>query len=209
MPLIKEFYPTNNSVIAIWEQSEPLKILEDIALTDIDKTKYATFKIDKRKKEWLSVRHLLKHLLSSNTFQIVYDKNRKPNLQTSNYNISISHSKHFVAVFLNSNSEVGLDIEEPRSNIISISQKFLSEKELSFLEGTNAIEKATLLWSAKESLYKFYSKRSVDFKKNLKVLEFDYKEKGQLPSKIELQDFEKHLHVNFYNGGDYFLTWVY
>jgi len=209
MPLIKEFFPTNNSVIAIWEQTEQLKELEDIVLTDVDKVKYAAFKIGKRKKEWLCVRHLLKHLFSSSKVQIVYNENRKPNILDSSYTISISHSKHFVAVFINSKSEVGLDIEEPRQNILPLCSKFLSTTELEFIEGLHSVEKATLLWSAKESLYKFYAKRRVDFKKHLMILKFDYSETGQIHSRIKLPELDKVMQVNYLNAGNYLLTWVY
>jgi phosphopantetheine--protein transferase-like protein len=107
---------------------------------------------------------------------------RKPYLPGEQYHFSISHCGDYAAALVSSNHRVGIDIEIPSPRIHSIARKFLSEKEKTylktddklFLEQWSLKEKAeteflTFLWSAKESIFKWYGKGQVDFSSHMSL----------------------------------------
>ncbi len=65
---------------------------------------------ENRKREWLTVRVLLKEMLGEEK-EILYTSTGKPYLSDNSYQISISHTKGLVAIALHSKMKVGIDIE--------------------------------------------------------------------------------------------------
>lgn len=156
----------NNCQLAIWDISESLnELLQKGINSDISK-----FKGEKRKKEFLSCRLLLNDINPDTT--ITYNKFGAPKLDNGQY-ISISHSKNLVAIIV-SKTKVGLDIEQISNKPLRLSFKFISTKAHQNLTP----EKATLIWCCKEAIFKWYQKGNIDFKKDIKLDEFDIKERG-------------------------------
>jgi phosphopantetheinyl transferase (holo-ACP synthase) len=107
---------------------------------------------------------------------------RKPYLPGEQYHFSISHCGDFAAAVVSSNHRVGIDIEIPSPRIHLIAKKFLSEKEKEYLKSDDKLfveqrdlnEKAetkflTFLWSAKESIFKWYGIGQVDFRSHMSL----------------------------------------
>ena len=119
--------------------------------------------------EWLSSRYLL-HLMSGRAIRgsFIKDIHGKPALENSSHHISISHSNGFIAVIA-CEKIVGIDIQTPVEKISRIQHKFVSEKEKAYIPEDRALEALHILWGAKESLYKAYGKREIDYKKHLAV----------------------------------------
>jgi len=208
MPLVKTFYPLKVAVIGVWHITETLGELKNsIVLTKEDETTYSSFKVERRKKEWLCVRILLKKLTNEN-HRIFYDENRKPFLKNTIINISISHSKNYVAVYLDQEKNLGIDIEEPREQVLKITSKFLSPIELTYLTEKNKITKPTVLWCVKEALYKFYSKKLLDFKTELAVEPFDLQVNGMVWALIIKENYKKLLSVKYVCEQNYILAFV-
>ena len=207
MPLYKEIFTSAKSVVGIWRMTESLEQLEAIELSHQDLEIYKTFKIEKRKREWLAVRHALK-AISGNVMQIVYNSKRKPTIENSDYSISISHSNNFVAVYINAESEVGIDIEEVRNKILNIKEKFCSEKELEFVSKNNTAAHVTICWSAKESLYKFYAEKKLDFKKHILLNSFELNTHGILFAEVKIENYHKQLKVNYLVDPEFVMTYV-
>jgi len=208
MPLVKTYYPTKVAVIGIWQISETLSELENsISLNKEDKITYEGFVAKKRKREWLCVRILLKTLTNENLI-ILYNENHKPFLKNTTMNISISHSRNYVAVYLDSKKHLGIDIEELRGQILKIKNKFLSPTELNFSQGKNEIAMYTILWCIKEALYKFYSKRLLDFKTELAVEPFELKPQGMIWALIIKENYKKLLSVNYVCEATYSIAFV-
>jgi hypothetical protein len=67
------------------------------------------------------------------------------------------------------------------------------------------LEKATILWSAKEALYKLYGKRKVDFKENL----FLVPSINGLMGKIKMPDHEAEHQIYVQNIEEYLLVIAY
>lgn len=208
MPLVKTYYPTKVAVIGIWHITETLTELEKkITLTKQDEVAYEKFSVEKRKKEWLSVRILLK-ALTNEGLNIYYDENRKPFLKNTKLHISISHSRNYAAVYLDHHQCLGIDIEEPRLQILKITNKFLSDVELSYLLEENKMNKATILWCIKEAMYKFYSKKLLDFKKELAVEPFELKASGMVWALIIKENYKKLLSVKYICEQPYSIAFV-
>ncbi len=208
MPVIQTFYPSKNSIISIWEIEETLVQLENrIQLSAIDQQKYDRFLVEKRKKEWLITRILVNQLLGK-PIQIQYDENRNPYLVDTNMNISISHCRHFVCVFLDQKKYIGIDIEIPHERILKIASKFLSDKELFDLPTENPIPKLTINWSIKEAMYKYYNQKKVDFKTELQIDAFELKTTGIVWALIVKDNFKKLIAVNYLNQPNYCLAFV-
>jgi 4'-phosphopantetheinyl transferase EntD len=68
-----------------------------------------------------------------------------------------------------------VDVEEPKEKIVSIANKFITEQEKSIFgmddsstTSTN-FRTPTLIWSAKESVFKWYGEGAVDFKQHIQL----------------------------------------
>lgn len=176
MPLFKKI-KENNCEIGIWELSETLDYL--IKKSDFSESNKITNK--KRKKEILASRMLLKNMYAD--LNIKYNKYGAPTVENNKF-ISISHSKKFVTIIL-SRIKVGIDIEEINDKALNAVSKFIN------LGNSNQISKneATLVWSCKECIYKWYQKGSVNFLNDIKIHSFKIKEKGKITANFKNQKF--------------------
>ena len=129
--------------------------------------------------------------------EIVIADTRKPFLENERYHFSISHCGHFAAAIVSSNKRVGIDVEFVRPRIDQISQKFLGGAEAAFfnrdyelfleqwgLRDKIYLEFLTLIWSAKEAIYKWYGGGGVDFREHMQldgVITFHEEEWMELP----------------------------
>ena len=155
------------TILGVWENKESLELLT--LLYSEKKEENITNK--KRKKEWLATRLLLKEL--SSECEIFYNKYGAPKLFKKN--ISISHTHKFTAVII-SNSPVGIDIEKIDERALMAASKFINLNMHKNL--TN--ESATLIWSAKECLFKLHKKGNLNYIEDLLVNPFKLKEKGNI-----------------------------
>ena len=158
----------NNCIIAIWDLQESL---EELMQQSID-ISTPDFNNEKRKKEYLASRLLLKDIAPKT--KITYNEYGAPTLENGEH-ISISHSKNLVAIIF-SKQKVGLDIEKISEKPLRLASKFISEDEHQNLTE----EKATLIWCVKEAIFKWHEKGNVDFKKDIKIKEFEIMEKGEI-----------------------------
>lgn len=128
-----------------------------------DKTILNTFNLDeikneKRIKERFGAQFLVNFLLGEPT-QILHRDNGMPYLEgKENLNISIAHTIGFVAVGISEQSYIGIDIERKNGRAFEVKDKFITPWEMSkiILKRNHPYLKdyATLIWSAKESMYK-------------------------------------------------------
>ncbi len=186
MPLF-ETYNSNDTLVAIWkveESSQQLRSQLDISETDLKTVN--NFKLDRRKQEWLAARLLLQLILDKYP-NIVYDNNGKPSLQDKSKYISISHTFGFVAVSVSTNP-TALDIEICSERIRKVAKRFIHPIESEYIDEAKLLNYLTIIWSAKEALYKLYNIEGVIFKDQFIVHPFKISE-------------QKELHCNFINEG--------
>jgi phosphopantetheinyl transferase len=122
---------------------------------------------------------------------------RKPYLPNEQYHFSISHCGDYAAAIVSNNQRVGIDIEIPSPKVEKIMDKFLSKREQEIFNTQSSAlnspffaqsaltthnsqltthnlptrqagsELLTLLWSAKEAIYKWNGDGGVDFRKHI------------------------------------------
>ena len=130
--------------------------------------------------------------------KITYNKYWAPEIKDGNH-ISISHSKNLVGI-ASSKQKIGLDIEQISDKPLRLSSKFISTKAHQNLTQ----EKATLIWCCKEAIFKWHQKGNVDFKKDIKIDEFDTKEKGEVICNFK----EEKIIVKYRKINNHYLVYV-
>lgn len=137
-------------------------------LNDNEKILLQSFKSEKRKNEFLSIRKLIQHLYN-NKFKIKYKNNGSPIINGNKY-ISISHSDFFVALAI-SNHKIGIDIEQKREIFYKVKNKFIGKENIN--NKKNIIDFLTIIWTVKESIYKKKQITGLSFKNNIFVNDFE------------------------------------
>ena len=122
---------------------------------------------------FLSVRHLLKVANYADS-DVFYTEDGKPHLKDGQ-EISITHSHNFSAIIISS-APVGIDIEKNREKIERIASKFIGA-ENDFLSDENLVQQLTVIWGAKESLFKIHPDSGLLFKHHLPIEPFSLKDK--------------------------------
>ena len=200
MPLYKTITVNSNTKVLIWKIEESTEELKNgISLTEKNTARLDGMKSDIHQKGFLSIRHLLKEVGLTDA-DLDYDAYGKPHLDAGRY-ISISHSFTFTAIIFSDNLPVGIDVEKQREKILKIAHKFTPFEEYKTIANVDAlISKLTIVWGAKESLYKIYGKKKLLFLHHIFVDDFkfeDKKTKGEIrfngeeaSYKIEFLEFE-------------------
>lgn len=174
MPLYKTITVNNTIKLYIWkiEESEA-ELAKPIALTDHCQNRLNGMKSDMHRKGFLSIRHLLKQA-GYTDFDLRYDEVGKPHLKDGNF-ISITHSHHFTGIIISEAEEVGVDIEMQRDKILKIAHKFTPIEEYKTIANVSALtQKLTIVWGAKESLYKIYAQKGLSFLHHINVKDFTF-----------------------------------
>lgn len=123
----------------------------------------------------LAGRYLLRELFEDFPMEeILIADTRKPFLADEKYHFSISHCGNYAAAMVSSTHRVGVDVELVTPRMLTISSKFLDEEERVFLQEWEDLSKmhlqlTTVLWSAKESLFKWHGNGEVNFKQHLQL----------------------------------------
>lgn len=163
-------------VIGIWEITESLCELElQYNLSERERSELNLISAEKRKKEFLITRILLKDILKF-TPEIIYEKTGKPKLANSKLNISISHSVDLVVVFI-SEKNIGIDVENCNRDISKITSRFLHQTEINFTEQhTNKQHLKIILWCAKEAIFKCCREQGIQFNRDIIIKPFQVEE---------------------------------
>ncbi len=158
----------------------------------------------KREIETKGKQYLINHLLNKE-IEIQYDENGKPYLLNEYKHISITHSHDKIAIIINDFEKTGIDIELVRDKVLKIKHKFLAESEL--INAENDPEKLLIYWGAKESLYKIYGLKEVDFIKNLYINAFIKNHSGTIVGNINMTNFNKSYELAYLKIEEYMLVY--
>ncbi|MES2513008.1 MAG: 4'-phosphopantetheinyl transferase superfamily protein [Bacteroidota bacterium] len=159
----------------------------------------------KRDIETQGKNYLIKQLLDEEA-EINYDGKGKPYLRDNRAYISISHSHNKLAIIINELEPTGIDIELIRDKVLRIKHKFLSTAELK--DAADNVEKLLIYWAAKETLYKIYGLKEVDFIEHLFVMPFTKHNLGTLTGEINLPGFKETFTLNYQLLDDYVLVYA-
>jgi 4'-phosphopantetheinyl transferase len=152
VPFFKQIWLNADTAIQLWELAEsPIDLLPWAELNLTEKAQLESIRNVKRQCEFLAVRILFGKVWKNR--QIYYTDSGAPYLEGVETYISISHSKRFVCL-MHSKYPCGVDIESVESRALKVAGKFLNESEMGLISEEFPARDATLLWSAKESLFK-------------------------------------------------------
>ncbi|OIQ29988.1 MAG: 4-phosphopantetheinyl transferase [Bacteroidetes bacterium MedPE-SWsnd-G2] len=173
MPLYKSLNPNSQTSVKIWKITESLEALKaPVTLKPESEERLNGMKSEIHQRGFLSVRHLLR-AFGYTDLDLYYDALGKPHLKDGRQ-ISITHSFTFSAVIV-SDSIVGIDIEMQREKITRIARKFIDFEADYLKSGVDLVNRLTVIWGAKESLYKLAETPGLSFKNNCLVLPFTMK----------------------------------
>jgi len=174
MPLLKKIQHNKHTQILVWEITESKEtLLQKLYLSKNSQNRIKNMRAESHQKGFLSVRHLL-HQAGYTDADLFYTNDGKPHLKDGKH-ISITHSFSFSAIAI-SNNQIGIDIEKNRTKIIKIAPKFVAD-ECDFIAKENLIDFLTVIWGAKESLYKIHPKGGLLFKHHLPIEPFKLADK--------------------------------
>ncbi len=173
MPLYKTINPTKNTAIYIWQITESFDELNTHFLTENSTNRINGMRSELHQRGFLSIRHLLK-VAGYSDDDLYYDNLGKPHLKDGNY-ISITHSFIFSAIIISNTTHVGIDIEKQRDKILRIAHKFTTTEDYNHLTNDeDLVRKLTIVWGAKESLYKIYEQEGLSFLQHIYVEDFTF-----------------------------------
>lgn len=176
MPLYKKYSIDASSEVLIWHITESFEdLFDEVYLKDISLIRLNNMKALSHQKGFLSIRKLLQEVGYSDE-DLFYDTTGKPNLNDGK-TISITHSFDFSAIII-SDRATGIDLEMQREKIIAIAEKFM-ETEFDFLpqnKEKDFIQKSTVIWGAKEAIFKIENKPGISFKDHISVFPFEMSE---------------------------------
>ena len=174
MALYKTLTVNKATKVLIWKIEESIsKLQEGIVLSENSTTRLNSMKSQLHQRGFLSIRHLLKEVGYTDA-DLIYDEFGKPHLKNGKF-ISITHSFTFTAIIVSDKFHVGVDIEKQRDKILKIAHKFTPFEEYKTIANVDAlISKLTIVWGAKESLYKIYGKKKLLFLHHIYIEDFKF-----------------------------------
>lgn len=205
MALFKEVRD-DNAIMGIWKMEENLTELESMyEVKEAEMPVYYAFRNDRRRKEWLTVRILLRTLLGREV-EICYHPSGKPYLKDESFFISITHTIGFVGVRL-AHHPVALDMEYYSKRVLHLIPRFVSVEELQYINPDYDVEMALVMWSAKETLFKLFDISDVAFDEHLFVSDLKYGDKGVFKGRVEKDGFYAEVKLKFEIIGELILVY--
>ena len=202
MPLVYQQNINATSKIAVWHITES----EDFFLSIVP--------VQREIKHWhkrlqhLAGRLLLKELYPEFPVEmILIADTKKPFLANEPFHFSISHCGNYAAAIVSKTHRVGVDVELLNTQIEQIQQKFTSDEEIGKIQNSEfRIQNLTLCWSIKESVFKWWGRGEVDFKRDIVLQSASGSAAQGVVQCIFKNEFELDIHYLFFNNN--FLTWV-
>lgn len=195
MPLYQTIQFNENTKILIWKITESFdELYSQVTLKEKTQRRLDGMKSEMHQRAFLSVRMLIQEMGFTDK-DLHYDEFGKPYFDCHNY-ISITHSYNYAAIII-SEETVGIDMELQRDKIIRIADKF-TDYECSYLQSDfteDYIKKLTVIWGAKEAIFKIRNEKGISFKDHIRVDDFSLNEKKTSASLYFddlILDFEVH-----------------
>ncbi len=195
MALYKTITVDKDTNVFIWKIEETYDWLKkDVQLTEHCQNRVDSMKSEIHKRGFMSIRHLLAEA-GYTDHDLYYDETGKPHLRDNNY-ISITHSYEFSGIII-SKKPIGIDIEKQRAKILKIAHKFTPLEEYYTLANEDAlIRKLTIVWGAKEAIYKLVNIPGLLFLHHINVKDFDF-ETSTTTAKVRCQATKEKFKLHF------------
>ncbi|MFT3750059.1 MAG: 4'-phosphopantetheinyl transferase superfamily protein [Agriterribacter sp.] len=214
MPLFYQHNINEQTRLAVWHITEP----ESFFLAQVPLQRDITH--PHKRLQHLAGRYILRLLFPEFPFELIrIATTKKPYLPGEAFHFSISHCGDYAAAIVSTNQRVGIDIEIPTPKVARIRHKFLHAVEWEAIEGSSTYieynadadmtRKLTLLWSAKEAVFKWYGNGEVDFSEHIRLERFglNAEDSGIMQASF-LKEKVVHLSLPYITFDGLCLVWV-
>jgi phosphopantetheinyl transferase len=197
MPIIHQQVINQNTQLGVWHITEPL----DFFINNIVVQKNITH--PQKQLQHAAGRFLLKLLQPSFPIaDIQIATNSRPFLQNEAFHFSISHCGFYAAAIVSKSKAVGIDVEIQTPKLLKLQQKFLSQQEIEQfglrISNEANIVMLTILWSAKEALFKWWGKGEIDFKQHLYIHPFQLQQQGVIKGIFSAHAIQEQIKMQYY-----------
>lgn len=204
MPVIFQKNGSDASIL-VYEIGESDQFYKQgIDFTEFDTQEYNSIANPLKKTQWLASRYWLKKMSGkTHRLDLVKTELGKPHITNSTFNFSISHSQNRIALILSPSRFVAIDIEWVQPKLTRLKHKFIHPEDFDSMDDIQAL---ALIWSAKETIYKFYHNPTLySFKEQIAITELKKNELSyRLAAPLDILDNKL-----YYNTIDrYVLTWI-
>ena len=209
MPIFFQHQINENTRLGVWKIEET----EEFFKGNVPLHREVTH--PHKRLQHLAGRFLLQFLFPDFPYQLIeIADTRKPFLPDEQYHFSISHCGDYAAAIVSRNKRVGIDIEIPVEKIGRIMYKYLSAKEheiFNLVPGAESdstimsFDEPTLLWSAKEAVFKWYGNGGVDFRRQIQLLK---QHEGTETIDCFFSKDESELNIHYRQFEGLVLAWV-
>ncbi|MEO5649035.1 MAG: 4'-phosphopantetheinyl transferase superfamily protein [Ginsengibacter sp.] len=207
MPLFYQHTINDFTKLAVWRIHEPEEFfLEKVNLQN-------TVGHPHKRLQHLAGRYLLQILEPKFPVDLIsIAASKKPLLLDEAFHFSISHCGDFAAAIISKNKLVGIDVELVTPKIEWVKDKFLSERELQLANNFSATghyqKLLTLFWSTKETVYKWYGKGALSFKRNICIDDLSFENESGCVDARFVKEKSISLKIGFRFFDNLCLAWV-
>lgn len=206
--ILEQIELENGAKIALWNITETEdELLETLELNPFIIEEISLFSSGKRRLEYLASRCALNHLAGAPKF-ISYLPSRRPYIADKSSQLSITHTGHYAAVITHTDREVGIDIERISDKVARVRGKFLSETELSHIDEKSEKTHLTILWAAKEALYKVLGIEIIDFIKDINIQPFQPYLDGEITAEVKIENTTTEYNLTYKVYPEFVMVWV-
>lgn len=200
----------DDTEFALWKIEEQADDLyNQLQLNEGEKAFVEQISNGKRHLHWLGTRVLLRQMLLTDEYiDCKVDEHGKPYLVSLPYHISFSHSFDYAAVMISKKHPVGIDIENVKEKVERIAHKFMSPRELAFINNEHKIQQLYVCWCAKEAIYKCYGQKAVSFLDNISLQPFELVSQGIVNARLQKGDVDINYQVGYLPYEDYMIGFV-
>lgn len=200
MPLFQTTQFNETTKILVWQITESFEeLLSKVVLKEKTQLRLNGMKSQMHQRAFLSVRMLIQEM-GFTDHELHYDEFGKPYFDCHNY-ISITHSHDFAAIII-SDETVGIDMELQREKILRIADKFV-DTENSYLSKNSEtqniadyIRELTVIWGAKEAIFKIRNEKGISFKDHIRIDAFSLDE-NQTTASLHFNDLVIEFDVHY------------
>lgn len=209
MPLFLELLLPNESKLAVWQLTESAEELirllppfvQEEGLRNIIPNELLF-------RQRLASRILLSRILQVDSIKLGRVGIKRTILLEPQAELSISHAGEFVAVMVSKQKKCGVDMEEMHPRITRIAPRFMNEQEWNYLRFPDDFQVLMLLWSIKESVFKYGQNEDVEFKTDIICSPFTLTDEGQVTVQFTSRGISEELIVYYKLIENYILTRV-
>lgn len=192
MPLTRDEIIKPNVRLYIWQMTEKIEDLFVPPFIDL-----SHFHSEHRQREVLTTYNLLYDITGRNDLRIEHDMDGKP--VVAGWNISISHTKGWLAVILSPDHQVAIDIEYLSDRVKKVAKRFIRPDE-----NGDGLTKQLIHWCAKETIYKLFGPEKLQYFE-MRLKPFALSTLGNV--EVENLKLPKSAWVNYEVNDDFVLTY--